>query len=413
MSYPRINRNKNAALLRRDQHKAFMFGLHRARVTDVNVDGGTIRVLLEDMPYSANIVIPLIGLSMPPQNDSSDKNELRASWGRYIPQVGDLLTVGFGANGELYSLGFHAVYYGGFDKKDEGRESKGGIGWGKSSGKRLKPGDWDFKSARGSSFYMGDKTRLTSGPHSIELNKNSGEVAVTSSLIIDRYGSSESRKGEARRRIFPIDASETSLYNSFGVVAQESIDIVKRGFPQIEMTRTSMGDVIDEDLMIPMISTLGGNFIRRLTSVKDPAGLTDFYSSKVDDIGNYGVEAPTALMFKWVTPLSTWDISNNITIINSTTSYNVTSSIINLSATAQAVIDSKNVQLGGSGAVEFLVKGTTYMGAFNAFLTAIEVATKVVGSSAQNAAALTAIGVAATSLKSSLINVLSTKVKTE
>ena len=413
MTYNRINKNKNYLLTQAKDQDRFMYCIHRARVSDVNIDEGTVSVNFEDVPHSTKVTIPLLGLSMPPKKNEDDLHELASSWGRYIPQTGDILLVGFGPNGKAYALGFHAVFYEGFTAKDIGRESTGGIGWGSSSAKDVKPGDWDFKSARGSTFYLGDKTRITSGPHSILLNKTTGDITSKSSLLIDSYGSSETRKGGARRKILPVDPSETTIYNLTAQVAQESTDVVRRGFPQIEMTRTSMGDVIDELTFQVMVSTLGGTTIRRLESVKDPTGLIDFYAKKVDDLGNYGVEAPTALLFQWLTPLSTWTITNNITTITSTTSFGVTAPIVNLTAPTQAVITSPNVQLGGPAAVEFLVKGTTFVSSMQAFLTAVQAAVAAVGSAPQNAAALTAIGAAATALNSALGGVLSVKVKTE
>lgn len=414
MSYNKVNKNKNYLLAKQDQHKHFMFCVHRARVTDIYVDKGTVSVELEDVPYSAEVGIPLMGLSMPPQKNENDINELNASWGRYIPQQGDVILVGFSPNGTLYSFGYHAMFYEGFNYKDIGRESKGGIGWGEASAKQMKPGDWDWKSARGSSFYLGDKAKLSSGPHNITVNKSTGDITTKSSLVVDKYGvSSETRYGGARRKILPTDPAETSIYNLSLQVAQESTDVVRRGFPPLEMCRTSMGDVIDETKFQVMVSTLGGTTIRRLESVKDPTGFIDFYAKKVDDLGNYGVEAPSAVMFQWATPLASWDIKNNITSITSTVSFDVTSPLITLKAAIKAVIDSANVQLGGPAAVEPLVKGNQLVSVLTSFLTTVATTCSAAVDPATTMAAVKAIGVAAATLAGSLSGVLSIKVKTE
>lgn len=65
----------------------------------------------------------------------------------------------------------------------------------------------------------------------------------------------------------------------------------------------------------------------------------------------------------------------------------------------------------GPGAEEFSVKGQTLQTALNTFTTSIISAVGTVGTPAQNAAALTAIGAAATALQSSLSTILSTEVK--
>jgi hypothetical protein len=411
--YVRRNKNKNHLLTKMEDAEKFLSRIHRARVTDVHVDKGTVDVDFEDTPYRTEVDFPLLGLSMPPKMSESDSNGGRSSWGRYIPQEGDVLIIGFTSNATPYAIGYSAVFYEGFNAKDIAAESRGGIGWGLTSAKRMKPGDWDFKSARRSGLYLGDKARLYSGPHSILVNKSTGDITTKSDLIYDQYGSSsESRRGSARRKIIPVDPSETSIYNLTLQVAQESTDVVYSGFPKLELTRRSMGDVVDESIFQVMPSTLGGTVIRMLKSVKDPTGFIDLYAEKVDDLGNYGVEAPTALMFQWLTPASTWSITNTATTITSTANFGVTSPTITLTAATSMILDSISIQLGGAVAVEPLVKGTTFKTALSAFLTAVQSATSAVGSAPQNAAALTAIGVAAVGLKSALDGILSTKVKT-
>jgi hypothetical protein len=414
MSYSRINRNRNYFHIQKEQHKQFMFSIHRARVTDVYVDKGTVNVELEDVAYSAEVDMPFLGMSMPPKKNEDDLAELSASWGRYIPQQGDILLVGFGANGICYALGYNVVYYEGFTQKDLGRTDLGGIGWGEGSAKKLKPGDWDFKSAQGSSLYLGDKVRINSGPHNITVNKSTGDITCKSSLLKDRYGtSSEGRKGEVRRKLLPTDPSETAIYNLALQVAQESTDVVKLGFPQIEMARTQMGDVIDETLFQPMASTLGGTVIRRLESVKDPTGLVDLYVKKVDNAGNYGVEAPTAVMFQWTTPAATWTIANNVTNITTTTSFDITSPLITLRAATGAVIDSINVQLGSAAAADSAVKGVTLMNLLNANFSTAAASLSAAADPASTMAAVKNLGLALTNFLLAFSNVLSLKVKVE
>ena len=326
-----INRHSNSFLMRKDEEASFMNRIHRARVTDVYVDKGTVNVLFDTLPYSRQITMPLLGLSVPPKISEDDKNYLRSSWGRYIPQVGDSLTIAFGADGTPYVIGYHAIFYGALDQYDIENEARGGIGWGISSGRpALKPGDWDFMSSRNCTLYLGDRAKLSAGPHSIVLNKPSGDITTTTTLNIGRYGErSESRQGGARRRVLPTDQDETDIYSSRGGIAQEFNSVVKYGglTPDgTEIARTSIGDVIDEVTFLPMLGE-ASSLVRKLESFKDNTGAVEVYNEKIDTGGNAVVEANTATKFSWSTPVAAWNIENLSTDISSTSSINITADI--------------------------------------------------------------------------------------
>jgi hypothetical protein len=134
-----INVRGNSFDRRHRDHEKLFNAIHRARVTDVFVEKGTMAVVLEGVAYSAQVTIPLLGLSAPPSVTEEEREQGKAnfkasSWGRYLPQVGDLVLVGFGSNGELHALGYSAIFYRGFDLSDSEEESTGGIGWGETSG---------------------------------------------------------------------------------------------------------------------------------------------------------------------------------------------------------------------------------------------------------------------------------------
>jgi len=351
---------RNNFLERQNKHEDFMNRIHRATVTDVHINKGTISVVIESFPYAREVLMPLVGLSMPPGGPGNAVNDGILSWGRYVPQTGDMVLVGFGTDGTCYSLGYHAVYYKGMDFVDEGKESRGGTGWGEASDRRMKPGYWDFRSSENCTLFLGNTAKVTSGPHSITLNKDTGDITTNTGLIVERYGeASEVRKGDARRFLLPTDSSETYIVSTATPdrtiaqnSAQESTDTVKfgtlAGVP-IEVTKVSHGEVVDDltkTAMIPStyIPFLAGTQVRSLEAVKDPAGATDLYLRLVDNLGNFGVSALTATAFQWVTPLAAWNISNLSTTIVSTANISLTATTdISLSATT-----SVNLTAGGS-----------------------------------------------------------------
>jgi hypothetical protein len=127
-----------------------------------------------------------------------------------------------------------------------------------------------------------------------------------------------------------------------------------------------------------------------LHSVKDTTGLIDLYISAVDDMGNYGVSAPTATGFVWLTPLSTWQITNSTTTHTSTTSYSLTSNSVTItgestislsgasitvsgstsvSVTAPTISATGTVTLGATGGAPLLKAGSEFLTAWSAYFT--------------------------------------------
>lgn len=398
-------------------HERFMQTIHKAIVTDVYVDKGTVMVSMEGVDdHPREIVFPLVAISFPSKISENDHNELRTSWFRYIPQQGDVILVGYDSNGELYSLGYYTGNYIDFKRADDAREARGGIGWGEASGKTISPGDFDIKSSRNSSVYIGDKLKLASGPHSVTMNKSKGDITTITTLVDDLYGeSSELRMGSARRFLLPTDTSETYIYGAFVSVAQEYNNVVRRGMigtPNgIEMVRHSMGEVIDEATKLPMVpstilATLTGVGVRKLESVKDPLGATNLYVEVIDDLGNYGMSAPTAIIFNWSTPLANWSMTNSSFSVESLT-------FIKLKSEVSVSLESALIQLGGVEAVSSVIKGTEFLAAMNTFLTAMTAATTGVVTPAQVVTAIAGINAAVMVLQSSMSNVLSTAVFTK
>ncbi len=328
----------------RARHNAFYSSLHRVRVTDLHIQRGTVEVspLSGGTPYE--VLMPLVGLSIPPPRNTEDNNFARASWGVYYPQVDDILIVGFHTLGFPMALGFSAVDFNVMKRRDDALDDRGGIGWADASGKRLQQGHISFRSKDKAALYLGNRAVLSQGPQSITLESiPSNEMTLQADLIHSRYGvAGEIRAGSAKRILVPgVDAQENYVPSLLSppAPAQEYTNYVRRGAPtapggQVLMVQESRGEVIDDLKRIVMVPAsvypdlaiaLTGPFARKLDAVKDDAsGLVDMYAEVIDNLGNWGVTAKTALGFQWFTPAATWTILNNLVNWTTSTSLNVT-----------------------------------------------------------------------------------------
>ena len=381
MGYDAINPRAGSFKKRSMDHQKLYSAIHRARVTDVFVDKGTVAVTLENVAYSAQVNIPLLGLSAPPSTTEVNKSNFKSSsWGRYIPQVGDLLLVGFGSNGDLYSLGYHAIFYGGFEVADVDNETTGGIGWGETSGKEMKSGDWDFKSSRNCNVYLGEKASISSGPYSMTINQSTSDVIVTTPLLNGVTGNSNFLYGECRRVILPTDTEESTIPTTrAGTAAQEATFKLKwnGGSPEgQELVTWSIGDVIDDDGATAMLRLSDANVpqpVRRYFNCTDNSGYINSYTEMVDAGGNYNVSSSLGTEFKWDTLLASWEISNLSTKITSTTTVDISAiTTCTIEGTAGVILDSAAlVQLGGSSASEPMVLGLKWQSFISALLIAL------------------------------------------
>lgn len=391
----RITTRTNHMATMSRQHDSYFSAIHRARVVDVHVDLGTCSVQMESSQNVLEVQIPLLGLSIVP----GDTRGLSSAWGRYIPQEGDMLLIGFDTNGDPYALGYQAVSYKYMKQLDDDNEERGGIGWGDASGTRLKPGDWDFMSRGNSRLYLTDRAGLYSGAHSLVLDKTTDKTTLSTALLIKRFGTaSESRDGVARRLKIITDTEETDIPSATGGTAQESTNIARQSTILLptgyELARTSIGEVIDELTFLPMVpamaypdlTNLAGTGVSQYRSVTGIQGQTEFFAELVDDLGNYGVSATTATAFQWATPLADWEILSKSFKVTATeaveflcTEFAVTSSS-STHTTLDFSVDSPSVSL-GTGAAEGLVKGNTFNASLMPLITAL-----AAGSSATNPA---------------------------
>jgi hypothetical protein len=361
--------------MRKGQESSFFFTIHRARVNSVNLDNGTVSVAIDGYGLEMETSFPLLGFSYPPKSSKSDeKNYKRTSWGRYIPQIGDFLLVGFNSNGELYSLGYTSAYYKGVSEYDERYDDKGGFRWGSNSGRRLQQGDWDFKSSRDCYFYLGNKSILGSGPLNTVWDKGVDTITTMGGLVKEIVGDgSMTLKGVAKRKKLPTDEEDSpviSIKRGPLSSAQEITNIVNysiAGVP-VELARHSIGEVIDETLKLVKFNPIVPLCDVRLEEcIYGPTGNlvpVPVYTRMVDSGGNESVEALSSTMSQWLTPFCAWTITNSSTTITSTTTFAITSPSV--------TVTSSNIMLGGP-AVSPVMKHIEFSAAFNTFLTAVSV----------------------------------------
>ena len=387
--------NSNSFLLRDMTHKNAKAAIHRAVVTGVNVEKGTMSVRLEDVPYIASDVgFPLLGLSLPPEVSTDEDASVDyglVSWGRYIPQIRDVIYVAFGMNGNLHALGYASIFYSGFTKKDDELGDAEKLGWGEGSGNKVEPGDWDFRSSRGSTLYLGSRAKIGSRHCSATFDFFTGDVITEAPLVMNIAGSSEHRFGSVRRKVLPTDAQEAAMPSTRGgTTAQEWSSVVRwESLPSgLDLAGFSFGDVIEEiggvyaiKVSPKMLTT------RRYFYSVSEAGAGKTYEESVDSNGNYYVDALTAVETKWNTPLSAWSVlslSNDITTsqgfsvtagstisFTSASSFSLTSgSSTSLTSASGFTVTAPSVILGSAAAMP-LVMSPSFISGFTIYLTAM------------------------------------------
>jgi hypothetical protein len=234
------------------------------------------------------------------------------------------------------------------------------------------------------------------------------------------------------------------------------------------MVRTSEGEVIDDltvqvappSVFSPDLAVaLTGTGVRILREVMDDAtGMVPMWMELVDNLGNWGMSAKTAIGLQWFTPASTWTVLNNMVTWTTTAKYDLTvgadysvtvggkvavtaggtldlmaGAAMSLTATSIA-LKAASILLGASpcvmscaggpltwdsplmllgiGASEPLIKGTTFNAALTVYLAACSTAFTAIAAVpflAPAATQFTALAAAAGALSGALAGALSTK----
>ena len=263
---------------------------------------------------------------------------------------------------------------------DIAAEDTGGIDWGETSAKTMKPGDWDFRSASNSTLYLGQKASLTSGRHSIDINQPTDDITINTPLLIGTIGVSKLLYGSVERFVLPTDEEPKPIVSSrAGTTAQEATVKVRwNGGPTEgqELATWSIGDCIDDDGSTAAIRQSNASTpqpVRKYFACADNTGYINAYTEIVDAGGNYEVSSDLGTEFKWDTILAAWDISNLSLTLSATESIDMTANtIFNITGSSGVVLDSSSlIQFGGSGASESMILGRKWQSFISALLTAL------------------------------------------
>src|SRR3989304_4800131 len=171
----------------------FLGRVQRATIQTVDTKRGVCSLEMESTPGErTDVTVPLQYFSLP---GPSKRNQ--AAWKRYMPQVGDIVTVGFDTNSSVRILGYDVVSYEliALLKEEENF----------AEFSELRSGEFDERSA-GGAYLKGDRLGnlfLAGGLHSIKLDKKKREIVEQTSLEKLKAGSSTFRRGVVRRSPIP------------------------------------------------------------------------------------------------------------------------------------------------------------------------------------------------------------------
>lgn len=372
--------NRNSFEQRERAQSLATSSIQRARVSEVHISRGTVSLNMESTSAPAEALFPLLGLSAPLEGDSANYN--KASWGRYIPQVGDMVLVGIAPNRKVHILGYSAVYYKDFDIQDEDNVDIGGIGWGTVAGREVKPGDWDFKASRGSYLYLGDRAVIGSTSCKSTYNQSTNDITNTALIIVNNASASDIRYGAVRRKQLPTDQEESLIISSRGTAAQEYTAATRwnPGTGPIDLAYISQGDVVEEVGGASFIKlSPSGLPTRRWEYSQDVTGLLTTHDKVIDSNGNSFVTAALASVWSFSTPLAAWSITNLSTTINSSGTashtsggaFSITAPTVTATAATSASILSPMVSLGNTvGSLPFVKVTPTLSAAWSTYFTA-------------------------------------------
>jgi len=202
----------------------------------------------------------------------------RSSWFRFMPQVGDTVTLVQGMDGAMHIVNFEAINYG--QLADEDAADQFLI-------RELKPGEYELRSAGRATIWGGaDGTlRLAGGPVALTLSRDRLESILDGSLHKVTAFGSEVRFGEVRRQLLPTDTEESAL--SGGALREHRTYLAHDAGPvALPVVDAKFGDVVDD--MTPFAPTVGsgGGPLRAHVRVYDAAGATVAFELEVDALGN-------------------------------------------------------------------------------------------------------------------------------
>lgn len=334
------------------------------QITGVREDDGLITVRLTTGAIH-KMPIPLMGFSMPILDSAGQvlRSGARASWMRYMPQVGDYVKVAFGPDhrpeaiatatwgdlpserGPLGQLGGYAQYSRARDRSEPGLETF----------YRLRQGEWDMRSS-GNAYVRGGRfgtLTLAGGNQQILLRKEQEELNARVGLLKVESSGTCYRLGDVKRQL-PGDFEERTVAGS----AKELDELVASQeapapAPPLEFYQRRAGDLRDALGVVEVGVAAPLRFQERVLDGLAQAGQPVPYVREVDASGNVTESLGATATRQTLTgsPITEFSREGYLSL--------------NYQAATSITLDSARVALGSGGAAQPLVRGTD----LNTYLT--------------------------------------------
>ena len=354
-------------------HARYLSRVVLGQITDVIPQDGKVNASSFKEAGSQPMTIPPLWFSATPTNPRDSKSPPKTAWGRYMPMGNELVEIGYRNDDTPCILGYNITAteeenragYPVFRKLQE-QNAVGFAGF-----RRLKPGEFDFKSV-GDAYMHGSAFGtmfIAGGQAFIRLDKQAYRIDSKASEYKFISDTSELRIGTVFRKLKVTDAVETAVpptgisYKEFLVDLNDSIAGVAA--PQSKM-KIHGGDILTSANIQERSDS--GAPLRFRMSIGDEANITEAFKLEIDALGNIvwdqnitGIDGLSMSMFKL-------ELNTNTTILmEAVAKADYNAPITNIKASAVCTVDSPLIFLGGTS-IESVIKGVSFGGAFGTHL---------------------------------------------
>lgn len=245
-------------------------------IASVDTRRGIVGVRLgRGVGYRPDVKLPMFQLSF---------NLTKSSWFRFMPQVGDNVTLVQNVDGSMHIVNYECLNYEQLANADAQDEFLF---------RELQQGEFEVRSS-GFATIFGSKTgtlRLAGGPAVLTLNRKDQAADLSAPFIRMGALSCEIRFGEVRRRVLPTDFEETGMPGGTGTFREFRLVVAKDAGPvALPMVEVALGDVLTETPPAYPLALSGfGTPLRARATIKDPTGLLNLFGLQVDSAGNLEV----------------------------------------------------------------------------------------------------------------------------
>jgi len=285
--------DRDAFLGTRD-HVRYLSRICSGQISDVTPEDGKVKVLTLKEQGSHPITITPLWFSAKPTNPNDENSPAKTAWGRYIPLGSEHVEIGFRNDDTPYILGYNCTA-----TEDEQRagypvfrnlQEQGAVGF--AGFRRMKPGEYDFKSV-GDAYIHGSAfgtLYLAGGQAFIKLDKQAYRIESKSAELHYTSDTSQLRLGTVFRKLLPTDSAESAVPKGGSSYKEVLIDlnesIVGVAAPQSKF-KLHAGDILlPEFVNTPDINPVSGAPYRFRMDVGDVANVLSAFKLEIDALGN-------------------------------------------------------------------------------------------------------------------------------